>query len=123
MLMPMRQNSNLTKSIVRLLLLPLVSAAFATGAVASETVQPTLFIIGDSTVNTSGHGLQGWGTPIANLFDTNKINVENRAIGGRSSRSFFSEGRWDKSQRGHARHGDADPAQRLGGWQNSSVQR
>ena len=57
---------------------------------------PTLFLIGDSTVNNSGHGLQGWGTPIAYFFDTNKIRVENHAIGGRSSRSFLTEGRWDK---------------------------
>ena len=57
---------------------------------------PTLFIIGDSTVNNSGHGLQGWGAPIAYFFDRHKIGVENRAIGGRSSRSFLTEGRWDK---------------------------
>src|SRR5271168_4609410 len=55
---------------------------------------PTLFLIGDSTVNNSGHGLQGWGTPIAYFFDTNRISVVNNAIGGRSSRSFLTEGRW-----------------------------
>ncbi len=57
---------------------------------------PTLFLVGDSTVNNSSHGLQGWGAPIAYFFDRNKIRVENRAIGGRSSRSFLTEGRWDK---------------------------
>ena len=47
----------------------------------------TLFLIGDSTVNNSTKGLQGWGTPIAKLFDPAKIHVENKARGGRSSRS------------------------------------
>src|ERR1041384_3224200 len=40
---------------------------------------PTLFIIGDSTVNNSGEGMQGWGNVIGNYFDTSKINVVNRA--------------------------------------------
>src|SRR5947209_4049910 len=57
---------------------------------------PTLFIIGDSTVNNGTKGQQGWGTPIAGLFDKTKIKVDNRARGGRSSRSFLTEGLWDK---------------------------
>src|SRR5947208_1354221 len=57
---------------------------------------PTLFLAGDSTVNNGTKGLQGWGTPIAEYFDHSKINVVNRARGGRSSRTFFTEGLWDK---------------------------
>jgi rhamnogalacturonan acetylesterase len=57
---------------------------------------PTLFLIGDSTVNTRTKELLGWGDPIADLFDRSKIHVENRARGGRSSRTFFTEGLWDK---------------------------
>src|SRR5215204_2640956 len=57
---------------------------------------PTLFIIGDSTVNNSGEGFQGWGNVIGDLFDKSKINIENRARGGRSSRTFFTEGLWEK---------------------------
>jgi lysophospholipase L1-like esterase len=56
---------------------------------------PTLFIVGDSTVK-SNMPLRGWGTEMSPFFDTSKINVVNRAIGGRSSRTFISEGRWDK---------------------------
>ena len=41
-------------------------------------------------------GQEGWGTPIASYFDSGKINVVNRAIGGRSSRTFLTEGRWEK---------------------------
>lgn len=62
--------------------------------------KPVLYIIGDSTVkNGSGTGQQnlwGWGSFIAGYFDTTKIGVENHAIGGRSSRTFITEGRWDR---------------------------
>ena len=57
---------------------------------------PTLFIVGDSTVKNNTKGQQGWGDPIAGFFDSTKIKVENRAIGGRSSRTFQTEGRWDR---------------------------
>ena len=56
---------------------------------------PTLFIVGDSTVKNSGKEL-GWGTPIATHFDQTRINVVNRARGGRSSRTFQTEGLWDQ---------------------------
>lgn len=56
---------------------------------------PRLFIIGDSTVRNPTTGQCGWGDPLAALFDPAKIEVSNRAIGGRSSRSFLTEGRWD----------------------------
>ena len=58
--------------------------------------RPTLFLIGDSTVRNNTRGLQGWGDPIAAHFDTNKIRVLNRALGGRSSRTFYTEGLWEK---------------------------
>lgn len=56
---------------------------------------PTLFIVGDSTLNSNAP-LRGWGQELAQFFDLSKINVVNRAIGGRSSRTFQYEGRWDK---------------------------
>src|SRR6184192_3918968 len=61
---------------------------------------PTLWIIGDSTVrngqDTGNNGQWGWGNPIASYFDTSKINVQNWALGGTSSRTFRTIGRWDK---------------------------
>jgi lysophospholipase L1-like esterase len=56
---------------------------------------PTLYIVGDSTLK-SGAPLRGWGQELGQFFDQNKINVVNRAIGGRSSRTFQNEGRWEK---------------------------
>ncbi|HEY1788486.1 MAG TPA: rhamnogalacturonan acetylesterase [Verrucomicrobiae bacterium] len=56
---------------------------------------PSLFIIGDSTVRNGegiGTGGQwGWGDLLAPYFDTNKINVVNRALGGTSSRTFYRD--------------------------------
>ncbi len=56
---------------------------------------PTLWIIGDSTVKVGTPGQRGWGEEISPYFDEAKINVVNRAIGGRSSRTFITEGRWE----------------------------
>ena len=56
---------------------------------------PTLYIVGDSTLNSNAP-LRGWGQELAQFFDLTKINVVNRAIGGRSSRTFQYEGRWDR---------------------------
>ncbi len=56
---------------------------------------PTLFLVGDSTMKSNAP-LRGWASEISPYFDTSKINVVNRAIGGRSSRTFITEGRWDK---------------------------
>ena len=62
---------------------------------ASAMAKPTLFIIGDSTVRNQTAGLMGWGDPLVAHFDPARIDVINRAIGGRSSRTFLTEGRWD----------------------------
>jgi len=60
--------------------------------------KPTLFLIGDSTVkNGKGKGdgsLWGWGSFIADFFNTEKINIENDALGGTSSRTFQTNGLW-----------------------------
>jgi lysophospholipase L1-like esterase len=57
---------------------------------------PALFIIGDSTVRNRTRGQLGWGDPIADWFALDKLAVFNRALGGRSSRSYLTEGLWDK---------------------------
>ena len=62
---------------------------------------PTLFLIGDSTVRTGSkgngeNGQWGWGAPIADFFDKTRINVQNRAWGGTSSRTFQTQGFWDR---------------------------
>ena len=54
---------------------------------------PTVFIVGDSTARNQAD--LGWGDHFADLFDTSRINVANRARAGRSSRSYFNEGLWE----------------------------
>jgi rhamnogalacturonan acetylesterase len=81
-----------------LIILALALAFFGQSVYAQKPTgsKPTLFLIGDSTVNNSGEGFQGWGNVIGDLFDQTKINVVNRARGGRSSRTFYTEGLWAK---------------------------
>jgi lysophospholipase L1-like esterase len=55
---------------------------------------PTLFLVGDSTVKCGTPGQRGWGEEFGKYFDPTKVNVVNVAIGGRSSRTFITEGRW-----------------------------
>jgi lysophospholipase L1-like esterase len=77
-------------------LVPLLLAATLTCRAQNSNTLPTLYLIGDSTVNTPTKGQQGWGTPLPALFDQSKITVVNRARGGRSSRTFYTEGLWEE---------------------------
>lgn len=66
---------------------------------AAEVINPalpTLWIASDSTAANGGPNATGWGVPLPSYFDLAKINVVNRARGGRSSRTFITEGLWDK---------------------------
>ena len=61
---------------------------------APVPLKPTLWLVGDSTVNNGTKGQMGWGTVLPKFFDADKIRIENRARGGRSSRTFYTEGLW-----------------------------
>ena len=55
-----------------------------------------IWMIGDSTMcqyETNRAPLAGWGMPFANFFDS-AVSIENKARGGRSTRTFISENRW-----------------------------
>ena len=56
---------------------------------------PTIFIVGDSTARNGAN--LGWGDHFAELFDTSKVNIANRARAGRSSRTYINEGLWAKT--------------------------
>lgn len=83
----------------RMFLLILLASCAPVGALKKDA-KPTFYIIGDFTVKNgdgTGKGQQwGWGSFIHNYFDTSKLSIQNHAIGGRSSRTFITEGRWDK---------------------------
>jgi lysophospholipase L1-like esterase len=77
---------------------PVVDASKVPVEKIANVALPTLYLAGDSTVRGSspGSSIVGWGECFAPFFATNKINVVNRAIAGRSSRTYFTEGRWAK---------------------------
>jgi rhamnogalacturonan acetylesterase len=62
--------------------------------------KPVVYIIGDSTVqNSDGNGRNaywGWGTLFKAFLDTNRIDLQNHAKAGTSTRTFILDGRWDK---------------------------
>ncbi|MDF2554045.1 MAG: rhamnogalacturonan acetylesterase [Chryseobacterium sp.] len=64
--------------------------------------KPTLFLIGDSTMankeNPDKNPEHGWGQVLPQFLTTG-IEVQNHAMNGRSSKSFRTEGRWDKVEK------------------------
>ncbi|MBI1764590.1 MAG: rhamnogalacturonan acetylesterase [Acidobacteria bacterium] len=90
--------TRLALSFVAWLLLLSAPHAFFDAPAAQQPAarKPVLYLIGDSTVNTPTKGQQGWGTPLPEFFDLTKISIENRARGGRSSRTFLTEGLWQQ---------------------------
>ncbi len=67
----------------------------------SDSQRVRVVLIGDSTVkNGRGNGdggLWGWGNALATFFDLSKVEIENHALGGRSSRTYLTEGLWEKA--------------------------
>ena len=75
------------------------SDQIAGGSTRKKKNSPVVMLIGDSTVkNGRGEGDNdqwGWGSFFEQFFDTTRVSVENHALGGRSSRTFITEGLWD----------------------------
>jgi lysophospholipase L1-like esterase len=74
-----------------LFLFPFILFVFAT---PQKNIR--IWLIGDSTVCTQPRDrspVTGWGTPFEDFWDST-VTVCNRARGGRSTRTFISEGRW-----------------------------
>ncbi|MDE3167696.1 MAG: rhamnogalacturonan acetylesterase [Acidobacteriota bacterium] len=63
-------------------------------AVCAQPPIPSLYVLGDSTAAASKQAptIQGWGVPFPEFFDAARIRVVNAARGGRSSRTFVTEG-------------------------------
>ncbi|MBP3356671.1 MAG: glycoside hydrolase family 88 protein [Rikenellaceae bacterium] len=60
--------------------------------------KPVVFLIGDSTCKngrgTGDGGQWGWGSFFGEYIDSDKATVENHAVGGLSSRTFYTGGNW-----------------------------
>lgn len=60
--------------------------------------KPTIFLVGDSTVASFAERyapMMGWGQEFQQFF-RDDITVDNRALAGKSSRSFIEEGKWSR---------------------------
>ena len=56
----------------------------------------TVYLIGDSTMSmkaVKAYPETGWGMPFAHFFDET-VTVDNRAMNGRSTKTFLTENRW-----------------------------
>ena len=74
----------------------LVFAAVFAGVAVSDSTSITVYVIGDSTVQTyaeKAYPQTGWGQVLGSFFDESRVKVMNHALGGRSSKTFIQEGR------------------------------
>jgi lysophospholipase L1-like esterase len=79
--------------------LAVMAFAFVASIVVGAQPAPTLFVAGDSTASAydaNPKNQQGWGAVLQPLFDDKKLRVVDVARGGRSSRTFITEGHWDR---------------------------
>ena len=59
-------------------------------------IKKRVFVIGDSTVANGNDTIVGWGKELPAWFDTSRVMIVNKARGGRSSRTFHTEGLWNE---------------------------
>jgi lysophospholipase L1-like esterase len=81
---------------VKMFVLSIVLFCLVTLVVA-QTVTYRVHIIGDSTVCNyaeSKYPWAGWGQVLGLFFKSGTVTINNAAIGGRSTKSFYVEGRW-----------------------------
>lgn len=77
---------------VQILLLALLSGIPA-------SAQLTVYLAGDSTAANKAEDKRpetGWGEMLQQHFDPAKVKIDNRALNGRSTKSFVDEGHWQK---------------------------
>lgn len=89
----MKKRSTLIKLILLLLVIGFFSATW-------KEERPTIYVIGDSTVKNGkgdgSNGQWGWGSLLPAYFDTTRLIVENHALGGTSTRTYFTKKLWEK---------------------------
>lgn len=74
----------------------LFMALFLTAFVGVKKAKLTLYIVGDSTAankQPKAFPETGWGMEIGSFFD-DEVKVDNRAVNGRSTKSFINENKW-----------------------------
>jgi lysophospholipase L1-like esterase len=82
---------------MRFTFIPLLILFFCLTAFGQEPI--TVYLAGDSTMahkQPDKRPETGWGEELPPFFDESKVKVDNRAMNGRSTKSFIAEGRWQK---------------------------
>lgn len=93
-------SSPLRRSFLKTLLACACISGLGPLTAADSPAKPTIFVLGDSTARNSARGKNGepcagWGTPLADYFDAEKVSVANVAHAGQSSRTYFTiQGDW-----------------------------
>src|SRR3982751_6485115 len=85
-------SSKSMKLILTMLFLP----AFASAAFG-QSAPVTIFLAGDSTMAAKlaeKRPETGWGEKLGAHFKERKVKIDNRAMNGRSTKTFIGEGRW-----------------------------
>ena len=75
----------------------LVAATPLVAALAFRAPPITVWLAGDSTMAQKQPDKRpetGWGEALQPCFDSSEVRIANRAVNGRSTRSFVAEGRW-----------------------------
>lgn len=82
---------------IRIAFISLLVSLFCLATFAQEPI--TVYLAGDSTMarkQADKRPETGWGEELQQFFDESKVKIENRAMNGRSTKSFLAEGRWEK---------------------------
>ena len=76
-------------------MIKLLFIAFWMFVATSLSAQTRVFLIGDSTTEAwsgpSWYPCMGWGAVLQHFFDKDKVVVDNRAVGGTTTKSFYNE--------------------------------
>lgn len=84
---------NIAKAVIGLMILLVL---YVTG---HSQEQVTIFLAGDSTMApkmAEKRPETGWGEMLQGHFDARKVKIDNHAQNGRSTKTFISEGRWQR---------------------------
>jgi lysophospholipase L1-like esterase len=79
------------------LLIPAIFVLVFTASLSAQKQPVTIFLAGDSTCAMKQPDKRpetGWGEMLGQYFKEGTVKIENRAMNGRSTKTFISEGRW-----------------------------
>lgn len=83
-----------TKNIINLSIMIFVSTLLMAQTPSDKKIK--IYLVGDSTMclyDDSRYPQMGWGMPFVHFFDAS-VEIDNRAKGGRSTKSFLDENLW-----------------------------